>query len=256
MSPPNAHLGAPSQPRTGACTRALTQPVAERCPPPPGAAARAQVLLRIIQPYTRVRIPFIAAKLNIPEPDVEQLMVSLILDGRVQGHIDQVGGVGGAPPAGKGGGKAAREGARPAAHTSQVARGGCPARLPWPAVSSSRADYRCGSVVLHTRTARAWVQVMRPSSSPGHGPTRGRQSAGHRCSSCTPPHTSLLPRISPATPAPTSLLAPSPPPARPQVNQQREVGSKQEGGRKFNALDKWATQLKSMHAAVQNKLAV
>lgn len=49
-----------------------------------------QVLLKIIQPYTRVRIPFIAQKLNIPGPDVEQLLVSLILDGRVAGSIDQV----------------------------------------------------------------------------------------------------------------------------------------------------------------------
>ncbi|KAG2448992.1 hypothetical protein HYH02_005746 [Chlamydomonas schloesseri] len=51
---------------------------------------RTQVLLKIIQPYTRVRIPFIAQKLNIPAPDVEQLLVSLILDGRVAGNIDQV----------------------------------------------------------------------------------------------------------------------------------------------------------------------
>lgn len=29
-------------------------------------------------------------ELNIPEKDVEHLLVSLILDNRVQGHIDQV----------------------------------------------------------------------------------------------------------------------------------------------------------------------
>ncbi|GKF79013.1 COP9 signalosome complex subunit 2, partial [Tanacetum coccineum] len=29
-------------------------------------------------------------ELNVPEADVEQLLVSLILDNRVQGHIDQV----------------------------------------------------------------------------------------------------------------------------------------------------------------------
>ena len=29
-------------------------------------------------------------ELNIPEKDVEQLLVSLILDNRIQGHIDQV----------------------------------------------------------------------------------------------------------------------------------------------------------------------
>lgn len=51
---------------------------------------RTQVLLRLIQPYTQVRLPFISAKLNIPPGDVEQLLVSLILDKKIQGHIDQV----------------------------------------------------------------------------------------------------------------------------------------------------------------------
>lgn len=60
------------------------------CPACPATRCWAQVLLKLIQPYTRVRTSFIAQKLNIPEPDVEQLLVSLILDGRVQGHIDQV----------------------------------------------------------------------------------------------------------------------------------------------------------------------
>ena len=49
-----------------------------------------QVVLRAIQPYTRVRVPFIAQQLNVPTPDVEQLLISLILDGRVKGRIDQV----------------------------------------------------------------------------------------------------------------------------------------------------------------------
>ncbi|RZC79155.1 hypothetical protein C5167_046074 [Papaver somniferum] len=51
---------------------------------------RTQVLLKLIKPYTRIRIPFISKELNVPEKDVEQLLVSLILDNRVQGHIDQV----------------------------------------------------------------------------------------------------------------------------------------------------------------------
>lgn len=51
---------------------------------------RTQVVLKLIQPYTRVRIPFIARQLNVPEPDVEQLLVSLILDRRVAGRINQV----------------------------------------------------------------------------------------------------------------------------------------------------------------------
>jgi COP9 signalosome complex subunit 2 len=49
-----------------------------------------QVLLKLIQPYTRVRLPFISRALHIPEADVEQLLVSLILDNRIQGHVDQV----------------------------------------------------------------------------------------------------------------------------------------------------------------------
>ena len=55
---------------------------------------RTQVLLRLIRPYTQVRLPFISAKLNIPPADVEQLLVSLILDKKIAGHIDQVGGGG------------------------------------------------------------------------------------------------------------------------------------------------------------------
>lgn len=54
-----------------------------RCPTP-------QVVLRVIQPYTRVRIAFIAQQLNVAAADVEQLLISLILDGRIQGRIDQV----------------------------------------------------------------------------------------------------------------------------------------------------------------------
>ena len=40
--------------------------------------------------YTRIKIPSIAAELNIPEADVEALLVSLILDRKIEGHIDQV----------------------------------------------------------------------------------------------------------------------------------------------------------------------
>lgn len=51
---------------------------------------RTQVVLKLIQPYTRIRIPFISRELNIPEADVEQLLVSLILDARISGYVDQV----------------------------------------------------------------------------------------------------------------------------------------------------------------------
>jgi COP9 signalosome complex subunit 2 len=51
---------------------------------------RTQVLIKILQPYTRIRIPFISKELNIPPPDVEALLVSLILDNKIRGYIDQV----------------------------------------------------------------------------------------------------------------------------------------------------------------------
>jgi len=51
---------------------------------------RTQVLLKLIKPYTRICLPFISKELNVPEQDVEALLVSLILDNRIVGHIDQV----------------------------------------------------------------------------------------------------------------------------------------------------------------------
>jgi COP9 signalosome complex subunit 2 len=51
---------------------------------------RTQVLMRVIKPYTRVGIPFIAGELKIPEKDVEALLVSLILDARIRARIDQL----------------------------------------------------------------------------------------------------------------------------------------------------------------------
>lgn len=51
---------------------------------------RTQVLTKLIKPYTRITIPFISTELNIPEPDVEALIVSLILDNRIEAKIDQV----------------------------------------------------------------------------------------------------------------------------------------------------------------------
>lgn len=55
---------------------------------------RTQVVLRNIGPYTRVRLARIARDLNdIPVADVEGLLVSLILEGKVDGRIDQVRGI-------------------------------------------------------------------------------------------------------------------------------------------------------------------
>lgn len=50
-----------------------------------------QVLLKkVIGPYSRARIPFLAKKINCDEKEVERLLASLIMDGRIDGHIDQV----------------------------------------------------------------------------------------------------------------------------------------------------------------------
>lgn len=51
---------------------------------------RTQVLLKLIRPYTRIRIAFIATELNIHSAEVEELLVALILDAKVDGRIDQV----------------------------------------------------------------------------------------------------------------------------------------------------------------------
>jgi COP9 signalosome complex subunit 2 len=51
---------------------------------------RTQVLLKILTPYTKIRIPFLAQELNITPADVEDLMISLILDSKIRGRIDQV----------------------------------------------------------------------------------------------------------------------------------------------------------------------
>lgn len=49
-----------------------------------------QVLLKLIKPYTRIRLPFISEHLNIEQAEVESLLISLILDGQVDGQIDQL----------------------------------------------------------------------------------------------------------------------------------------------------------------------
>jgi len=51
---------------------------------------RTQVLLKILTPYTKIRIGFLASELNIQPKEVEDLMVGLILDSKIRGKIDQV----------------------------------------------------------------------------------------------------------------------------------------------------------------------
>ncbi|XP_052239697.1 COP9 signalosome complex subunit 2 isoform X2 [Dreissena polymorpha] len=51
---------------------------------------RTQVLIKLIKPYTRIHIPFISKELNIDPIEVENLLVSCILDHTIDGRIDQV----------------------------------------------------------------------------------------------------------------------------------------------------------------------
>lgn len=51
---------------------------------------RTQYLLDLVQPYTRIELAFLAKQLNISVPQVEELVMLLILDGRLAGKIDQV----------------------------------------------------------------------------------------------------------------------------------------------------------------------
>jgi len=51
---------------------------------------RTMVLVKLVRPYSRITIPFIAKELNISDSEVESLLVSLILDSQILGKIDQV----------------------------------------------------------------------------------------------------------------------------------------------------------------------
>ncbi|KIS02210.1 COP9 signalosome complex subunit 2 [Cryptococcus deuterogattii 2001/935-1] len=54
---------------------------------------RTQYIVDIIKPYTRLELDSLADKLNIRRNEVESLVVSLILDDKIKGKIDQVNGI-------------------------------------------------------------------------------------------------------------------------------------------------------------------
>ena len=56
-------------------------------------SVRTQVLLGLIEPYSRVKLDFLSQELVIPISEVEALLVALILEGRFEGKIDQLKGV-------------------------------------------------------------------------------------------------------------------------------------------------------------------
>ncbi len=53
-------------------------------------AIRTKVLVKLIKPYTKIRIQFLAQELNVDIDDIENLLISCILDQTIQGKIDQV----------------------------------------------------------------------------------------------------------------------------------------------------------------------
>ncbi|EIW87113.1 PCI-domain-containing protein [Coniophora puteana RWD-64-598 SS2] len=52
---------------------------------------RTSYLIDLIKPYTRLELSFLAKQLNVEIAEVEELLIGLILEGRVEGQIDQVG---------------------------------------------------------------------------------------------------------------------------------------------------------------------
>ncbi|TFK17372.1 PCI-domain-containing protein [Coprinopsis marcescibilis] len=52
---------------------------------------RTQYLIDLIKPYTRLELAFLAKQLGVDIQEVEELLIGLILEGKVEGRIDQVG---------------------------------------------------------------------------------------------------------------------------------------------------------------------
>ncbi|KAL9716362.1 hypothetical protein Ac2012v2_000809 [Leucoagaricus gongylophorus] len=52
---------------------------------------RTQYLIDLIKPYTRLELSFLAKQLNVNTREVEDLLIDLILEGKVEGRIDQAG---------------------------------------------------------------------------------------------------------------------------------------------------------------------
>merc|ERR1712176_795202 len=51
---------------------------------------RSKVLVKLIKPYTRVKLEWLCGQLNATMPEIENLVVNLILDGSVNGRLDQI----------------------------------------------------------------------------------------------------------------------------------------------------------------------
>jgi COP9 signalosome complex subunit 2 len=94
---------------------------------------RCQVLLILVKPYTAVRLTYIADQLMVSAADAEALCVAMILDGQLQGRIDQLEGVVRLSPQSSG---AASSGATQAKKT-----GGAAQRQPSQASATGPSNY-------------------------------------------------------------------------------------------------------------------
>ena len=46
--------------------------------------------MSLVKPYRRVKLDFLAGKLQLSESDVEQIVVAMILDDRIEGEVDML----------------------------------------------------------------------------------------------------------------------------------------------------------------------
>ncbi|KAJ9108254.1 hypothetical protein QFC19_002502 [Naganishia cerealis] len=53
---------------------------------------RTQYLIDLLKPYTRLEISFLSRQLHIEKEEVEEILIELILDGKIKGKVDQLNG--------------------------------------------------------------------------------------------------------------------------------------------------------------------
>ena len=54
---------------------------------------RSKVLRKIVKPYKSIRLNFISKHLNVPDSEVEAIVMRLVMDGMLVGKIDQINGI-------------------------------------------------------------------------------------------------------------------------------------------------------------------
>lgn len=54
---------------------------------------RTKGVVKLVAPYTRMKLSWLADQLKVPEPEVQDIVGFLIVDGKIRGHIDQQKGI-------------------------------------------------------------------------------------------------------------------------------------------------------------------